>query len=155
MGKEEDATNCAFGVRTTKSAAGRGLSRKSSTAFLYSSMDLPGLTPASRTPYEHGISTWASRRHLPTIFQAEKRRWKIRLPNEGEMGSKRHRMNASTIKVVTIVFGQTCSERAEGKLTGRKKPGKRPRIRRIPKARATRRKIPSLTWINTNARRCN
>lgn len=49
MGNDEHATNCALGVRTTKSAAGRGLSRKSSTAFLYSSVN-------SNLPHFSGFS---------------------------------------------------------------------------------------------------
>lgn len=39
MGKLDDATNCAFDVRTTKRATGNGLSKKSSTTFRYSSVN--------------------------------------------------------------------------------------------------------------------
>lgn len=38
MGKLDDATNCAFDVRTTKRAIGNGLSKKSITTFRYSSV---------------------------------------------------------------------------------------------------------------------
>lgn len=38
IGKLDDATNCAFGVKTTKRAAGNGLSKKSSTTSRYSSV---------------------------------------------------------------------------------------------------------------------
>lgn len=48
-GNEVQATNCAFGVKATKSAAGRGLSRKSCTAFLYSSV-------SSNLPHFSGFS---------------------------------------------------------------------------------------------------